>query len=53
MPLITIKNKPKVKMVKGSVKNTNTGLMNAFNNPKTTATVKAVTTPYTRTPFIK
>ena len=40
-------------MVKGSVKNTKTGLIKAFNNPKTTATVSAVNTPSTRTPFIK
>jgi hypothetical protein len=40
-------------MVNGSVKNTKTGLIKAFNNPNTIATVIAVTTPSTRTPFIK
>jgi hypothetical protein len=45
--LITSKNNPKVKIVAGKVNNTNIGLINTFNNPRTTATIKAVVKPAT------
>lgn len=40
--LITNKNKPKVKKVIGKVNSTNIGFIKIFNNPNTTATIKAV-----------
>ena len=39
--LITNKNKPRVKKVTGFVSKTNIGFKKVFNNPKTTATIKA------------
>ena len=39
---ITIKNKPKVTIVKGIVKNTKIGFKNEFNNTRTNATNIAV-----------
>ena len=47
MAFITNKNKPKVKMVNGSVNNTNIGFINILSNPNTTATSNAVTKPAT------
>ena len=39
--LITNKNKPNVSKVTGIVNNTSIGFRKVFNNPKTTATIKA------------
>ena len=39
--LITNKKSPKVKKVTGIVSNTSIGFRKVFNNPKTTATIKA------------
>ncbi len=48
--LITNVNKPKVKMLIGSVRIRRTGLMNALIMPKTTAATKAATKLATCTP---
>lgn len=50
--LITNKNKPKVKIVNGSVKITNIGLIKILSNPKTTATITAVLKSATYIPDI-
>lgn len=39
--LITSKNNPRVKRVTGIVSKTKIGFRKVFNNPKTTATIKA------------
>lgn len=39
---MTNKNSPSVIIVAGIVRNTNIGFTNTFNNPNTTATIKAV-----------
>lgn len=41
--LMTRRNNPKVIKVTGNVRSTRIGFMNKFNNPKTTATIIAVT----------
>lgn len=51
--LMTNKNKPKVRIVTGRVSITKMGLIKIFSNPRTTATIKAVAKPSTRTPGIK
>ena len=43
MALITSKNKPKVNKVTGIVSNTSIGFRKVFNNPNTTATIRAPT----------
>lgn len=45
--LITNKNRPRVIKVMGKVKSIKIGLINTFNNPNTTATIKAVVKPAT------
>ena len=47
MALITNKNSPNVKMVKGNVNNTKIGFMKILSNPKTTATKSEVIIPVT------
>ncbi len=39
--LMTNRNKPNVKKVTGIVSNTSIGFKKVFNNPRTTATIKA------------
>ncbi len=53
IPLITNKNKPKLKTVKGIVKNTKMGLIKKLRKPKTTATVRAVMKEFTTIPLKK
>lgn len=48
--LITKVNKPRVKILTGKVKITNTGLIKAFTNPNTKAVIKAAYQPETSTP---
>ena len=48
--LITNKNKPRVKKVTGIVSKTNIGFKKVFNNPKTTATIKAPVKVVSSTP---
>lgn len=50
---MTNKNRPKLKTVNGSVKNTKIGLIKKFNNPKTRATLNAVTNEFTSIPLKK
>lgn len=53
MVLIINKNKPKVTIVIGKVRNIIIGLINTFSKPKTIATVKAALRLVTVTPFNK
>ena len=48
--LITNKNNPRVKKVTGIVSKTNIGFKKVFNNPKTTATIKAPVKVVSSTP---
>lgn len=47
---MTNKNNPKVIIVAGMVKKTNIGFTKTFNNPNTTATIKAVVKLLTEIP---
>lgn len=51
--LMTNKNNPNVIIVTGKVNSTRIGLINRFNKPKTTATIKAVVKSVTLTVVIK
>ena len=48
--LITSRKRPSVTIVIGNVRMTNNGFKNAFNNPKTMATMMAPVNPATSTP---